>query len=639
MVFDDADVLSDAEEDAADARLRELADSAGVGVWVVYVDEFTDPTSSEEWANAAAELNGLGPNQYLLAIAVDSRQLYLSADDSGPVSFDQIATIEQDYVIPALGGSDWAAAVDAVAEGFTEVSGGSNPSSPGVSNVLTIALVVIVVVVIVVLIIVIVAVRRRKNRGASPGSQPQVPIEELARQAGSALVSTDDAIRTSEQELGFATAQFGEQATLEFSAALANAREKLTQAFTLKQQLEDTTPDSEEQARAWNTEILRLTDEADTDLDEKSAAFDELRALEADAPAALQRARAGRDAAASGVDAAAANLQSLRATYAPEALDTVDDNIDQARSRVAFADEQLTAADKALSEGDRGEAAVSIRAAEDAVEQAVVLENGVDALSADFAAAESQAARVIAGLDDDLRVAQSMPDTDGRIAAAVTETRARIDAAQADLASTARRPLETLARLEEADRGIDQVLQSVRDAQEQAQRYARQLDTMLSRAQAQISAAENFIAARRGAVGADARTRLAEAGVSLSRALAVRATDPAAAVAEAQRAESLASDAIRLARTDVGGFSAPANYGSSGGAGDSFFGAMLGGIVGDMLTGGGGGGGGSWGSGGSWSSGGSSRRSTGFGGGGSRRRSGGGGFGGGSRSRRGGGRF
>ena len=78
QIFDGADVLSDAEEQAADARLDALADETGLELWVVYVETFDSPADSADWANATADLNGLGNDQYLLAVATEGRQLYLA---------------------------------------------------------------------------------------------------------------------------------------------------------------------------------------------------------------------------------------------------------------------------------------------------------------------------------------------------------------------------------------------------------------------------------------------------------------------------------------------------------------------------------------------------------------------------------
>ena len=153
----------------------------------------------------------------------------------------------------------------------------------------------------------------------------------------------------------------------------------------------------------------------------------------------------------------------------------------------------------------------------------------------------------------------------------------------------------------------------------------------------QVSAAEDYITARRGAVGADARTRLAEAGASLVHAQQLQGIDPQQALAYAQRANQLAAQAIQFAQQDVGSFER--NQGGGGGGGN-VAGAVLGGILINSLLGGGGGGrgrGGGFGGGGFGGGfGGGGRPSGGRSGGG---RSSGSFGGGGTRSRRGGGRF
>merc|ERR1711960_9857 len=415
----------------------------------------------------------------------------------------------------------------------------------------------------------------------------------------------------SEKELGFARAQIGDKAATEFVEALSTARRLLEKAFTLRQRLDDETPDSDEQKRAWNQQIIQLCAQADAGLDDKAEAFDELRRLEQDAPEALARARDAHRRAADALEEADARLTSLSASYAPDALATIADNPAQARERLSFADEQLPAADAAIADGERGDAAVSIRAAEDAVGQAELLEQAAHKLAADFAEAERGASHLIADLENDVATASALPDPDGRIAAVIAATRAEIDRGRGMLTGTDRRPLMTLQALEAANTQIDDTVRAVRDEQERARRAAQLLDQQILQAQAQMSAAEDFITARRGAVGAQARTRVAEAGASLVRAQQLRASDPAQALTHAQRADQLAAQAIRSAQADVGSFSGSMQSTRSGGG--DMMGAVLGGIVINSLLGGGSGG----------------RRGGGFGfprGGGSRGRSSRGGF-------------
>ncbi|MBN9184996.1 MAG: TPM domain-containing protein [Microbacterium sp.] len=631
-VVDEAGVLSSSQLAAAEQRTQKLSDDTDVDLWVVYVPTFTNPSSSEDWANQTARDNGLGPNQYLLAIAVDSRQFYLSGDSSGPVSGDQLSTIEQQHIQPRLAADDWAGATTAAVDGLNAAVGGGAGGGGGF-----VWAIVGILVVIAIVVIIVVVVRSRRRNGVPGGAQTggpsleQVDTDELARRASSALVQTDDAVRTSDQELEFARAQFGDAATTEFAAALAQAKANLDQAFALKQQLDDAVKDSEEETRAWNAQIIDLCERSNQSLDEKAAAFDDLRKLEQNAPEAFARAQQERAAAASGVDTAAQRLTTLSASYAPEALATVADNVEQAKQRIAFADQQLAAAEGAIGSGDGGQAAVGIRAAEQAIAQAKLLEDAVDKLGTDLAEGEKSVAALIQELEADVAAGSALPDPDGRVAAVITTVTTQLTAAKADLAGPARHPLATLKGLEAVNAQIDGVVQGARDAAAQEQRSRQMLGQVIMQAQAQVSAAEDYISARRGAIGAEARTRLAQAGAELVQAQQLQASDATTAMQHAQRADQLAGQALQSAQGDVGEFEgggiggmfggAPARGGSGGG----MLGAVLGGIVINSLLSGGGGGGGMFG-GGSGGGGGGGFSPGSFGGGGTRSRRGGGRF-------------
>jgi DNA repair exonuclease SbcCD ATPase subunit len=625
-VLDDSGVLSTSQEQAVQSRSEALSASSDIDLWVVYVDRFTDPADAGEWANDTARLNGLGVNQYLLAVSTEGRTFYLSGDPAGPVSDDQLATIEQQRIGPALQGGDWVAGAMAAADGLADAAGGSGGGFGGI------LFVVLLVVVVGAIIWLVLRARRKAKQPAVAGGAPaveQLATPELARRAASALVQTDDALKTSEQELGFAKAQFGDAAAAEFEAALAQAKADLDRAFSLQQQLDDSTPDTEQDIRSWNTQIIELCAHANAELDEKAAAFDELRKLEQNAPEALARVQELRASVGRDAEAATARLTALRQSYSADALATIADNPEQVRQRLAFADEQLTAAQNAIGAGDGGEAAVSIRAAEEAVGQARSLEDAVGKLGDDLATAEQEAAALIADLEGDLASAAAVPDPDGRVAGVIASTRRQVEAAQGLLSGATRSPLTALDGLEKANTEIDTLLAGIRDEQEKQRRAAQQLEQLLVHAQAQVSAAEDYITARRGAVGATARTRLAEAGASMVQARQLSTSDPAQALTYAQRANELAAQAIQQAQNDVGGFGGSGFGGNGGGGGGNVAGAVLGGIlINSMLSGGGGRGGGYRGPG---------PRT----GGGGR----GGGFssgsfgGGGTRSRRGGGRF
>ena len=658
-IADSAGILDGSERAMVTDSIDDLATEHGVDLWVVYVPTFTDPSDAEGWANQTAEDNNLGPNQYLLAIATEDRAYYLSGDSSGPVSGDQLTEIEQRLILPQLRDEDWAGAGVAAAQGLgSAVDGGSTGAagSGGSTGWLTVLLIVVVAVVAVVLLVVFLR-RRRVAAGQGPAPTGRAgapvdpltttPIPELERLAGSALVQTDDAVRTSEEELGFATASYGEQATAAFTAALAGAKEQLTQAFALRQRLDDAEPDTEQQQRDWNIEIIRRCEHANHVLDEQAASFDELRALERNAPAAVEELRARTAAAEPAVQTARETVTALQARYTPDALITVLDNPSEAAERLTFATAAVADASARLAAGDSGEAAVGIRAAEEALDQSTQLTGAVKRLQADLTAAEQQVAARLAELDGDVAAAAGQADPTGGLAAAVASTSATVAQVRTALGA-ANNPIALLARLDAANAQIDGALQGVRTAAEQRQRAVAALGQTLQTAQAQVSAAEDFVVSRRGAVGPEARTRLAEAGRTLVQAQGLAPNDPTQALSFAQRATSLAGQAVQLAQADLGQFQNQSAGGLDGmfggggqGGGNGMLGAVLGGILINSVLGGGGGGGSRSGGGMFGGGGGGSRSRSGGGifGGGGRSRSAGSFGGGGTRSRRGGGRF
>src|SRR5690606_21382416 len=180
----------------------------------------------------------------------------------------------------------------------------------------------IVVLALVIWLIVALIRRARKNaeirrRGAMPETpDPNDPFstltdEQVETQAGSALVQADDAITSSREELGFAVAQFGEGATAAFSGAIEAAGAKMSEAFDLKQKLDDEIEDTVHDRRAWHIRIIQLCDEIDDVLDDNTEAFDALRKLEQNAPQELGRVRAERAQVEPLVTGASAALAAL----------------------------------------------------------------------------------------------------------------------------------------------------------------------------------------------------------------------------------------------------------------------------------------------------------------------------------------
>lgn len=612
FVTDEAGVFSSGELSSANARLTELAAADGGDLYVVFVDEFSDPSGSTEWTDQTAIDNSLGTDQYLIAVAVDAGQYAISADDNGPLDDGQI-----DHVLQAMESSlrsaDWEGAVIAAADAFPGQPGApSNPFGGVIWIVIGLAVVILI-------IVLIVRSRSKKKRTAGPAipdpNDPYASIsdDDLEKQAGSALVEADDAITSSRQEVGFAIAQYGDDSTAAFTQVVDAAKAKIDEAFTLKQQLDDEIPETPAQRRAWHIQIIQLCDEADDLLDANVDAFEELRKLEAEAPQALERIKARRGEVQATLASAPRALAALTERYDTTALAPVVDNPTQAQQRLSLADTEIADATRLLAENNSGEAAFAIRTAEEAVAQSEELITAVSTLGANLATVEDQARAQIADLEADIAAASALPDAQGQLAPIIARTRTNITTAAASLQSAPRNPQQVLDDLNLANTQIDAAIGEVRDAAERAQRAERALSQRLAQARAQISAANDFIVTRRGAIGATARTRLAEANAALAEAVSLQSTDPTRATESATRAYSLAGQALSAASAEVSSFNSGgwgggswsnSNYNSGYNRGSDLGGDILGGILGGLFSGGGGGGGG-----GGWRSSSSSRSS------------------------------
>ncbi|WP_236580031.1 TPM domain-containing protein [Streptomyces sp. HM190] len=217
------------------------------------------------------------------------------------------------------------------------------------------------------------------------------PLPDLHRRGRRLLVETDDCVRTAAEELRFAVARSGPAAARPFTDALADARREVEAAFLLRQRLDDagTLPPDEE--RDLLEEILARCTMAQRRLDIAAPAFDQLRALERDAVPALQSAEARFRELTGRTATAAATLAGLRERYAPDVVLPVTGHAELAEDRLVFATAELNRARQFTDAGDPLTAAVHLRAAEGAVDQADVLVTGVERLTAEVARAAGAA--------------------------------------------------------------------------------------------------------------------------------------------------------------------------------------------------------------------------------------------------------
>ncbi|MGW7077416.1 TPM domain-containing protein [Streptomyces sp. NPDC054866] len=651
QITDKVGALGD-RKDATARALDQLYDDRGLQLFVVYVRDFSG-RGSQDWADTTAERNGLGLDDVLLAVATHDRQYAYSVDVDSRLTEAQLQDVATTAIKPALRQNDWAGAAIGAADGYSAVLSGRPVPTPAITpgaadpggsgsdsggETATGDLVLPIVVVGGAGALAAVAYSRRKRRtttrttpggggwGKGAAGAAPTPLPELDKRSKQLLVETDDAIRTSAEELGFATAQFGDEAVRPFTDALAYARSELTTAFKLRQQLDDAYPEDDATKRTMLDEIVARCTEASRRLDAEAAGFDQLRALERDVTGALDHAEQVFREVTGRTTAAETTLGKIREQYAPSASAPVLGHVEQAKDRLLFATTHLNEARQAIDAGDNGKAAVHLRAAEGAVDQAGTFVDAVDRLADELAQAAEKLPAALTETETDLAEARgllegtaagaSTADLHGRIARAetvVAEVRKKMAAGPHD-------PIDALRRVEEADTVLDESLAGAREREVTRQRAATLLGQALLTARSAVGTAADFIDTHRGGVGSEARTRLAEAQRHLSGAEAAKDTDASAALAEAQQADAQARQAHQLAERDVRGYGNP--YGGGGGRGGGMGGAVLGGIIlGELFGGGGRGmGGGGFGGGGFGGGGPGS-----FGGGGTRGRMGGGG--------------
>ncbi|OUE21464.1 hypothetical protein BFL34_00818 [Clavibacter michiganensis] len=641
-ILDPVDAITPAQEQQVQQAIDQLQEQTGVTLHVAYVDTFTGAANQAAWGQATKDANGFGSTDAILAVAVDGRQFTLGVPDS--VSVAQRTQLTDQVVEPRLSDGDWSGAAVDAAQGLQSISqtgtvaetgAGSTPSSGNDSGI-DFGLVLLYVLGAILLAAVVTTLLGRRKKRKAVAAKRQAALAEMKtaeQRAGSMLVQLDDALETSEQEVGFAEAEFGSGAVGPYREVLASAGGKVREAFALKQKLDDTIEDTDEERRTWAARIVELCEEARGELDAQAASFEELRALEQNAPQTLAAIVTDAEALKTRIERTQEAVDLLGRRYAGPSMTTVTGNVDQARSLLSFATDTAQEAAEAIRAGDRastGEIAVKVRAAQQAVGQAGQLLDAVDRVSSDLEHASTRVQEEIADVRSDIQDARAaqrggrMPELT-RLVEAAEQAIADAKPLQGRLAD----PLTSVTLLQEAEARLDEALAPVREQQEQVQRAIGYLPRALSTAESQVATARDFISTRRGGVGEEARTRLAHAQRALDDAHEAAPRDPVRAVAAAQAATSYSAQAIEAAQRDLDQGGGYGGYGGGmmggRGGGDAFGGAIMGGIIGGLLSGGGGGG---WGGGG-----GGGFSGGGFGGGG------GGGFGGGGFGGGGGGGF
>jgi hypothetical protein len=217
------------------------------------------------------------------------------------------------------------------------------------------------------------------------------------------------------------------------------------------------------------------------------------------------------------------------------------------------------AADAALSTSTVPNVTDELKAVQDAVGAATQQLDAIDPRRDELASAEKSIADLVTESAGAIEAAKTLRDAppDPDSATAVNDA---IAALQGELASAAkpgrRDPAAQLDDLVDASDKLDLAVAAAQNQQRRLDGARAALGGAMVSAKSQIAAVTDYIDGHRAGVGADARTRLAEAQRQLM--LAQNESDPVSALDIARRAQTDARDADALAKYSGGdGLHAP----------------------------------------------------------------------------------
>jgi hypothetical protein len=440
--------------------------------------------------------------------------------------------------------------------------------------------------------------RKREDQAASDAQDA-----DLAREARTALVAADERIRLTTDELAFAEAELGNEATQELRTALASVRTHLAEAFHLHQLNHDEIPDTPEELRTRNARIVQLCAWAEDLLEDRAGSLAEAIARARRAPEIIAGVRADAAHLRTRIPHARDTVTRMAARYSPDALRQVESNPSEAEQLLGFAEHSAAVAERRREAGQREQANLALEAATEAARRAATLIDAVETFEVEALRAESTLSAVVEDSRDDLIVARTAPQTPA-VTAAMGELEAALRALPAAGVNTD--PFAQLSRLREANGGLDAAIAAARERAARPIPPLEHVRNAIDDADRQLAVARDVIAGHRGWIGADARTRVAEAeriridldrylGTSAAAATAVDEDQREQALAMARRVAFLASEGLQLAQRDIDasrpqavpGQWGPPNQGSGGGRrggmGDGMGGILGGLVIGSLL--------------------------------------------------------
>ncbi|MGW9630217.1 hypothetical protein ACWGST_05900 [Agromyces sp. NPDC055520] len=398
-----------------------------------------------------------------------------------------------------------------------------------------------------------------RTRGAS---ELEVRDADLAKQAGTALVAADERFRVTVDELGFAEAELGRDATTQLRETLASVRRHLNDAFRLHRLNHDPSAGSRgsaDEVRARNLHIVQLCEWAEDTLARQAADLADRARRARRAPEIVAAVRADLERLRARIPHARETVDRLAARYANEAIARIEANPVEVEQLIGFAEHSAGVAEVRWAAGQREQASVALEASAASVQHAAGLLDAVEAFEVEALRAESMLVALVEECRRDLAAALEEPRS-RRVADVAGELQAALAAIPQVGVDTD--PFAHLSRLREARATLVSAVATARERATDLIPLVDHVHHAIKDADRQLDIARDAIAAHPGWIGAEALTRLAEsehARVDLGHVLggsdAVITTTGQEhrerVIALARRAASLASESLRRAQHDI----------------------------------------------------------------------------------------
>ncbi|MFF4686053.1 hypothetical protein [Streptomyces sp. NPDC001307] len=399
--------------------------------------------------------------------------------------------------------------------------------------------------------------RTRTTPGIVSAAPPAPTPADTERQARAALVLADDCVRTSREELSYVRAHFAESETEPFVHALRAAETELAAACAIWRRYEQGVPGDAVARQQALVGVVGRCAEAGRRLDAQAPALDGLRELEGPGLAGALAVAEGRFRELTGRTLTAGDtLTALHDRCTPAAVAPVTGYLEQAKDRLVFATTRLNEARQEADAGRGARAAGRLRAAEGAVAQADVLVTGVERLAAELREAAELVPAALTGAEAEIAAARKggVPGhlTSGELHARLAHADAVLAAVRQELTAGSYDPLDALRRIARAVERLETGHAGAPSA------------AALLVARSSVAGAEDFLTVHRGAVGPEARVRLAEAVRELG-------------AGDAGQADALAREARELAERNVRAHGNP--HTSADGDAPGLAAAVLGGVL------------------------------------------------------------